>query len=109
MSKEGTRVSHALFPHFRSGKHIRSEIGTLHIVKDPRSLGSKSRFTVVVSRKIAPHSVDRNRIKRRIRGLFLTEAIPSGFIYVFYPSARVLSMPALSLKTSFTQLITQII
>jgi len=100
-------VSHALFPRFRSGKHLRGAIGTLHIAVDSQPPLIKPRFTVVVPRKVAPLAVDRNRIKRRIRGLFTTQAVPLGFIYVFYPSKQVLLISHQDLKKAFLQLLTQ--
>ncbi|MCR4329532.1 MAG: ribonuclease P protein component [Candidatus Roizmanbacteria bacterium] len=106
MPKEGVRVPHALFPHFRSGKRLKSEIGVLQITPHTQQ-PNRARFTVVVPRKVAPSAVDRNRIKRRIRGLFTTQTVPPGFIYIFYPTVRVLSLPHRSLKTAFVQLVTQ--
>ena len=91
------------FPSFRTGRHVRSDIGTLCIV--PRTSVHTARFAVVVSRKVAKMAVERNRIKRRIRALFTIHTVPLGFLYIFYPTSLPLRLPWKILKTSFNELI----
>ena len=51
-------------------------------------------LTCVVSKKVARHAVDRNRIKRRIREAFRrVDAVPPYATLVVYPRISVLTIP----------------
>jgi ribonuclease P protein component len=50
------------------GKGVQSSVLQLRFVKDGR-LGARRSYTPVVSKKVSPLAVDRNRLKRRIRAI----------------------------------------
>ena len=56
--------------------------------------GLPTALTCVVSKKVARHAVDRNKIKRRIREAFRqVDVVPYQYTLIVYPRISVLSVP----------------
>ena len=54
-------------PVLQSRRKVRGELCTLHVLERP---SGASRFGLALTRKLVPHAVDRNRLKRVARDAF---------------------------------------
>jgi ribonuclease P protein component len=87
---------------YKNGLVARSRFATLK--STPNSHRSKSRFAVVISKKVLKSAVRRNRIRRRIYEYILDQNYD---IAVIVLSSELLTMPANELHDQMEQLFTQ--
>jgi ribonuclease P protein component len=86
------RVSKKQFPRSFSGQAIKTDIFLMRFVKQKNSFGT--RFSCVVSKKIAKTSVSRNKLRRRFYTAlekFLSDIKP-GYLVIFHPSKESLNV-----------------
>lgn len=93
---------------YKNGQAVRSHLITIKQTNNPHR--KKSRFAVVVSKKVHKSAVGRNRIRRRIYEIVRSElpnmqGVHDVAIMVF--SSEVISLPADELKETLVQLFTQ--
>lgn len=87
---------------FEGGRRTASPALSLHWLQD----GQPPRLGLAVSRKVDPHAVGRNRIKRSLREQFrqLREALPAG-AYVLVARAPAAKLPNSELRAVFVALL----
>jgi ribonuclease P protein component len=98
MLKRQRRVSKSLFPLFQgpSGSFFSGPI-TLRVTRN--KITEPTRFSVVVSKKVAPKAVVRNRIRRKILGVareFILKSKP-GFVCLLYPKMEVKTLSSVEI------------
>lgn len=66
-----------------------------------------SRFAVVVSSKVLKKAVDRNKIKRRVKSVFInnSESLKKGFAVIVYPSKKTINMSFKEMEQELLSLI----
>lgn len=81
---------------YRKGRRVRADFFACHYL--PRE--SEKRMLIIVSKKVSPHAVKRNLLKRRFSSLLQKnwEALPNGF-FIFALSPECAKIP----YTTFTQ------
>jgi ribonuclease P protein component len=86
---------------FEGGRRCSAPALTLHWLQD----GRQARLGLAVSRKVDPHAVGRNRIKRQLRECFrqLRATIPDG-AYVVVARAPAATLPGPELRAAFVAL-----
>lgn len=93
---------------YKNGVAERSHLVTVKHIYNPHR--KHCRFSVVVSKKVHKGAVGRNRIRRRIYEVIrleLPRLKPSQDIVVIVFSSELMTMPALELHTTLTQLFSQ--
>lgn len=87
---------------FREGRRIASPLYSLHRVADD----GPARIGLAVSRKVDPHAVGRNRIKRVLRDCFrhLRTQLPGG-LYVVVARRAAAAQDNATLRDDFAQLL----
>jgi ribonuclease P protein component len=93
---------------YRNGQAIRSRLITVKFTVNPRR--TKSRFAVVVSKKVHKSAVGRNRIRRRIYEVVrseLPEFTKAHDVAIMVFSSEIIQLPAPELKDTLKQLFTQ--
>lgn len=87
---------------FEGGRRTASPALSLHWLQD----GQPPRLGLAVSRKVDPHAVGRNRIKRSLREQFrqLRDALPAG-AYVLVARAPAVKLPNSELRAVFVALL----
>lgn len=93
---------------YKNGEAVRSRILTIKYIRNTRR--QKSRFAVVVSKKVHKAAVGRNRIRRRIYELIRHEIdhIPQAYdVVVIVSSSELIDMNAEDLALQLSQLLEQ--
>lgn len=87
---------------FRDGRRTSDPVLSLHWLRDD----APARFGLAVSRKVDPHAVGRNRIKRVLRAQFrqLRSVLPSG-AYVLVARSAAATVDAPTLRNTFISLL----
>ena len=89
---------------FENGRRSAHPLLSLHWLRDTRS----PRLGLAVSRKVDPHAVGRNRIKRILRDDFRKlrmQLAPGAYVIVARPSAA--SVDGIALRTAFRGLLSR--
>jgi len=93
---------------YKNGQAVRSRLVTVKYTSNPHR--EKSRFAVVVSKKVHKSAVGRNRIRRRIYEIIRNE-LPrfnsAHDVAVMVFSSEVLTLPAEELRETIKQLFDQ--
>ncbi|MDP3661601.1 MAG: ribonuclease P protein component [bacterium] len=101
MFKKNNRITVAEFKHL--GMSVRAFHTPFFSVRIHKIDGEGKKFAVVVSKKIEPTAVGRNRIKRRLYSLLQThiDNFPTGVAVVLFVKKEAVKATFQSIKDSF--------
>lgn len=88
---------------FKEGKSFYDQIFTLKILKNNLEV---NRLCVVISAKVSKKSVDRNKLKRRVRAIFYSkkEELKKGFDFLILTKKDINNQDFLMIKKSINDL-----